>query len=164
MDTNLIQKQQTGFTLVELIFVILIIGILAIVAVPRWTATSLGLEFEARRVLNDVRYTQMMSVATGQRYRFTRLSGNSYSIANESGSAIVLPSGGTVLIFTGNVVFGSFANLPNNLIAFNSLGVPYTDTGIPGSQLSTTASIALRSGGATRTIQISPETGYGVLS
>lgn len=162
-DLNLITRNG-GFTLIELIFIILIIGILATVTMPKWTSTSLGLEFEAHRVLNDIRYTQALSVTTGERYRWVKVSTNSYSITNEAGSAIVLPSGGTTLTMTGNVTFGAFSNLPNNLIAFNSQGVPYTTSSLPGTALATTAVIPLTAGGVTRSVLVVPETGYGVLS
>ncbi len=155
------ELKSAGFTLVELIFVILIMGILAVSVIPKWTGTSLGVEFEARRLVNVIRYTQALSVATGQRYRWVKVSSSSYSILNQSGTAIILPSGGTILTLSNNVSIGSLSNLPDSLVAFDSQGVPYTTSSTPGTTLGSTAGIPMTSsGGQTRTVQITPSTGY----
>lgn len=155
--------QQNGFTLLELVIIIVLLGIIGLMVVPNWTGTALGVEFEARHVLDDIRYAQAISMATGQRYRFARLSSNTYGIYNEAGTAIVMPNGATVTTLTGNVVFSSLGNLPNNLIAFDSLGTPYITGSYPGTALASTATITLASGGNSHTISIRPGTGYASL-
>lgn|SRR3990167_1632420 len=152
-----------GFTLVEVVIIILVIGIISVTVLPQWTATTLNLEFEARRVLNDIRYAQALSMSSGLRYRWVKASSTAYQLVNSSGSALVLPSGGTQLTLTSGISFGSFTNLPNNLIVFDSVGVPYTDTSTPGTALAAAAIIPITANGSTRTIQITPQTGYGML-
>jgi prepilin-type N-terminal cleavage/methylation domain-containing protein len=156
-------KKNHGFTVFELILVILIIGIISVTAIPNWTGSSLGLEFEARRVLNDIRYTQALSMASGMRYRWVRTSSSSYQILNQSGAAMILPSGGTTVTMTNSVSFGSLGNLPSGLVAFDSQGIPYTTSSIPGTALASAATIPLTANGVTRTVRISQSTGYGVL-
>lgn len=162
MRSTRMSKNQ-GFTLIELIVVILVIAIIAVVATPRWTATSVSLEFEARQILNDIRYAQALSMTTGKRYRWVRLSSTTYQIVNEAGSPNVLPAGGTVFTLPNNIVFSTFTNLPNNLVAFDSQGTPYTDASIPGTALASVATITLSTSGQTRSVRINPPTGYGVL-
>lgn len=152
-----------GFTLIELIFVVLVIGIIGVMVLPTWTSTSFNLEHEARRVLDDVRYAQALSITSGQRYRWVKVSSTTYQLTNEAGTAVLLPSGSNQLILTSGVTIGTLTNLPNSLIAFNSQGIPYTDSSYPGTALSSAASIPITAGSQTRTIQISPQTGYGIL-
>lgn len=155
--------RETGFSLLELVFVILVIAVLSVVVLPKWTATTTNVNYEARRLLSDVRYTQALSVTTGQRYRWVKLSATTYQITNEVGTPIILPSGTTQWTLTGGITIGTLTNLPSNLIAFNAEGVPYTTTGMPGTALAANALIPLSGGGTIRSVQISPETGYGVL-
>src|SRR3990167_285538 len=151
-------QSSAGVTMIELVIVILIIGILAVIAVPKWP-TSVNLEFEARRLLSDIRYTQGLSMATGERYRWVKVAANSYQITNEAGTPIIMPSGATQIVLVDQAVFGTLSNLPNSLLAFDSRGVPYTDASIPGTALAATATISITASGRTRTVSITPETG-----
>ncbi|OGT41970.1 MAG: hypothetical protein A3F42_07265 [Gammaproteobacteria bacterium RIFCSPHIGHO2_12_FULL_37_34] len=156
------KRSTNGFTLIELIIAIAIIGILAVTMLPKWTASSLTLEFQARRMLDDIRYAQALSMVSGQRYRWVATSSTTYQITNEAGSAILFPSGSNQIALTDGANFSS--NLPNNLLAFDSQGTPYVNTAYPGTTLTGTAIISLIASGVTRSIQISPQTGYGILS
>lgn len=159
-----IPAKTLGFTLMEMVIVILIIGILAVVVVPSSNPSDSTLEYQARQVLNDIRYTQALSMATGQRYRWVRTSSSTYQILDSSGTAIALPNGGTTLTLTSGITFGSLSNLPSNLVVFDSFGVPYTDTSTPGTALASTASIPLSNGTLTRSVTITANTGYEGLS
>lgn len=163
LHRNLQARGQAGFTMVELIIVIVVIAILSVFLLPSMPASTLNLQYSAAQVLNDIRYAQALSMATGQRYRLVQVSSNSYSITDQSGNAIIMPSGGTVMLFSNGITFSAFTNLPNNLVAFNSQGIPYTDTSIPGTALASTATITLTAAGATRSMTISPQTGFGAL-
>ncbi len=157
-------KTAAGFTIIELVLVIAIIGILAVTVVPQWdTTTGLNVNFTARQMANDFRYAQALSMSTGLRYRFVVLSSSSYEITNNAGSAIILPSGGTQMTLTQGVTIGTLTNMPNNLIAFDSRGIPYTDTGSPGTALASTAAVPVTASGMTRSVQVTPQTGYVTL-
>lgn len=150
--------------MIELILVIGIIGILAVMVVPNWTHTQILVEFEARRVFNDIRFAQAMSMATGQRYRWVRTSSSSYQITNQAGTPVMLGGGATTQTMTSGSTFGTLVNLPSNVLVFDSRGIPYTDTSIPGTPLASTATIPVTGSSQTANIQITPSTGYGVVS
>lgn len=154
---------QHGFTLIELILVIIITSILAVGVYISWPAVTIDLEAQAQQIANDIRYAQMLSMSKGERYRFVRISSTSYQITNGSGSAILLPTGSTAATLYTGITFDAFTQLPNNLIAFDGKGIPYVDTGSPGTALSSTATIPITSNGETRTISITPNTGYASL-
>jgi prepilin-type N-terminal cleavage/methylation domain-containing protein len=155
--------QHHGFTLLELIFILAIIGILAVAVTPKQPPDSLLVQYEARRVLNDIRYTQALSMSTGLRYRWVKVSGTSYQIVNASGIAIILPNGSSTLTLAYGATLGAITNLPNNLLSFDAYGVPYTTSGIPGTLLSSAATIAVTKGSQTATLTIQPTTGLGFL-
>ena len=160
-----LKGKEHGFTVLELVVIIVIIGVIGFTLTPNTnTQVPIRVAYEARRVLNDIRYTQALSMASGQRYRWVLASSTSYQITNEAGTAITLPNGSTTLTLSSGVSFGSLTNLPSSLVAFDSQGVPYTNSSIPGTALGSTATIPVTSGGQTFSVSITPTTGYGAVS
>jgi prepilin-type N-terminal cleavage/methylation domain-containing protein len=69
-DAELTQVTQAksisrGFTLVELVMVLLLIAILAFVVLPRQSQNTLELSGQAEQVATDIRYAQSLSMTRG---------------------------------------------------------------------------------------------------
>lgn len=157
MDVSPAQSQ-SGFTLIELLAVIVIAGILALMVTLQWP-TGINLGGQARQLANDIRYTQGLAMTKGQRYYLIKQSATTYQILNAAGTPILLPTGSTTMTLNSGITFGTFTNLPNNLIAFDSRGTPYTTSTSPGTALAATATMTLVSGSASSSVTISPQTG-----
>jgi prepilin-type N-terminal cleavage/methylation domain-containing protein len=151
-------SSHSGFTLVELVAVILILGILAFSVVPRFLDKgSIDAGAMAEQLANDIRYTQSLAMTSGQRNRIN-LAAASYQITTSAGAPVAHPAtGSTAAISLGNVTLGGYSGY----IAFDGKGVPYTD--VAGTALSTNATITLNSAGDTRQVVVSPQTGRVVV-
>ena len=107
-----------GFTLVELVVVLLLIAILAFVALPRLSQNTLELSGQAEQVATDIRYAQTLSItrgaalgsqgrycifftATGYQYR-----NNANSYATPCTVAVAHPATGssTAIVLAGTAV------------------------------------------------------------
>lgn len=153
-------KNQRGFTLIELITVIIIVSLLAVTAISRWSATPFNLSAQAEQMLGDIRYVQTLSMTHGQRYRIN-FAADRYWFSNQDGSIIIThPASNSANIMMANGVTLSFTN---SLLVFDGNGSPYSDANTPGTALATDATVTLTLGTDNRTVQISPETGRAVL-
>lgn len=162
------QLRSPGFTLVELIVVMLVLGILAAVFIPRSNNATIILSTQAEQFAADMRYAQSLAMSQGwagstptaRRYRIN-FTATGYNLTDASGVAVALPSGTAgSMAFAAGVSISPFppATLPNSVVAFDGLGRPYADAAATAA-LASTAVITLVSSGLTRTIQIVPETG-----
>ena len=150
---------QQGFTVIELIIVIAIIGILSVFVTPRWLGTGMNFNYDVNRLISTVRYAQSLAINTGKRYQWVKTGTNTYQITDSNNNPITQADGSTTLILASPSTFSSLSNLPNNLVSFDAQGIPYTSNN-GSSPLSGQASINLQSGTQTRTVTIYPNTGY----
>ncbi len=147
--------KNSGFTLVELIGVLIIVGILSAVAVPRFFDTQ---SFDGRgfydQTLSMLRYAQKTAIA--QRTNV---------FVNVSGSAICLSytadasCNGTGVIYVRNPADQSdFVKAPPSGVTLAGSVASFAYSGLGRPDQSATISIIY--GGTTRTITVEAETGY----
>ena len=145
-----------GFTLIELVTVLLLIAILSVVAINQWPGSGINLSAQADQLANDIRYTQSLAMNRGQRYRIN-LAADRYWISDAGGTVTVsLPgSGATVMILNSGIALST----SYSFLVFDGNGVPYTTATTPGTALAADAVITLSADGESRALRISPQTG-----
>jgi len=158
--------RKQGFTLIELVMLIVIIGIVALVAMPKAvTSQAVRLEAACQKIASDLRYTQGMALA--QQVRF----GISFDPVSEA-YFVYRVNIGTVAMDpqTRNDFNVSFVTLNefkgidiastnfSNKIEFDSAGAPYDGNGVI---LSSQGVITLQAqaGAYSRTVRIEAKTG-----
>ncbi|SHJ78968.1 MSHA pilin protein MshC [Malonomonas rubra DSM 5091] len=139
-------KQEAGFTLVELVVIIILLGILAAFALPRFVDIE---TFRARASYDEVagalRYAQKLAVASGCNVQFV-VSGNNFALqrpaADCSDTSYIDISGHPV---SGNSVDVGMTSSHSSFI-FDPMG-----------RSSETVTLTI---GGTETIRVVAETGY----
>ena len=148
-------RVQSGFTLVELVVVIILVGVLAVIAIPRFQGVA---SFNAMgftdRVTESLRYAQKQAIAKRRNvcaaFSATAVTFTFASVAGAGqpcNTNLVGPGGQSPYTVTpeGNGV--AFTSPPTNF-SYDALGRPST-----GQSISIT-------GDGTRTLSVEPETGY----
>jgi prepilin-type N-terminal cleavage/methylation domain-containing protein len=162
----LAKSMNRGFTLVELVVVLMLVAILGFFVSPRLSQNTLELSSQAEQVATDVRYAQTLSMtrgaalgsqgrycvfftATGYQYRH-----NNNSYATPCTIAVSHPATGSTaaIVLSGTAV--AAANLTGSYIEFDTKGQP-TSLTAPASN----ATVTLNATGGPRAVVISPVTG-----
>ncbi|MFA6396890.1 MAG: hypothetical protein WCW84_13080 [Sulfurimonas sp.] len=171
-----------AFTLLELVFVIIVIGILAITAMPNFA--SHALTDASEQVARHIRYAQHLSMmddvynpADANWYKkrwMINICQPAYTITRIDGSATATdPLTRKVMDGTGDLSLAGKYNVNSVVvadgkckIAFDNLGRPYsfisayTPTSPMDGLMDTNSSIALNHTDGNTTIVIRPQTGY----
>lgn len=157
-----------GFTIIELVVVIVLMGIVAVVVVPRFSQNTVELSGQAEQVARDIRYAQTLSMtrgaalgaqgrycifftATGYQFR-----SNANSSATPCTAAVAHPATGSsaAIVLSGGTAIPPPANLTGSYIEFDTKGQPTNFT-----VATSNATITLTATGGPRFVDVSPVTG-----
>jgi len=160
-------RRSKGFTLIELVMILVIVGILAVAVLPNVTATKGGIRLHAacQKVALDLRYIQQMAMT--ERVRF----GISFDTGDESyfgyrvntGTKAKDPhtQGDLEVEFDGMNEFNDIVIVSDNFsdaVEFDSMGKPYDGN---GDALASEGVVTLQTqdGAYSKTVRIEPATG-----
>jgi MSHA pilin protein MshC len=153
-------RRQAGFTLVELVLVIVILGVIAVYAAPRFDRDAFDAAAAADELTEAIRYTQEMAMShSGQdddgdgnldNYRITiSTSGYTVTLVDSNSSANVRNPETKAASYTES--WSGISLSPATTINFDSRGRP---------DLSADATITLTSGGDSATVVVEQTTGF----
>jgi len=154
------QTKEKGFTLVEIIAVLLVMGILAVIALTRMASTSdVDNKVQAEALKSHIRYVQLRAMNTDPQAANCNspygihMSKGSYFMFKECNkdNKVILPGSETNQVYLDNLTL----SVNDKDITFDSYGRPCSD--LKGDTLYTTdQTIAL----GTQTITITKNTGF----
>ncbi len=123
--SGFIGKDNTGFTMIEIIAVLVIIGILSAVAAPKLMDTGADAVSARDTIVSHIRYAQILSMKsdTGCGIRFN--SSQYWVFRNNSpGDQVVFPGGDSLFTIPSDLGTAS------EIIYFDSWGRPHTSSGL----------------------------------
>lgn len=160
---------QKGFTLIEMVMLLLILGILAVVVIPQVEdMAGTRASATARKLQSDIAYAQSLAMTRNLPHRVyfnaAPAPANGYAVVNDAngngnwgvdpGEFAIDPANASaslsVTLNTGSYagVIISGGSLTGTFVGFNTLGVPTTG-----------GTVSISGGGTTQTVTVQPETG-----
>ncbi|MBI2083294.1 MAG: prepilin-type N-terminal cleavage/methylation domain-containing protein [Deltaproteobacteria bacterium] len=139
-----------GFTLLEVIFVIAILAVLVITAVPRLNLSPAGLDAAARKIRSDILYAQSLAMSRGVPHGILFTAGGSYILYQGSpATPITDPLTRTSFSEDLDRFYQTFVT-NDYQVEFDLIGQPTIGAG---------GNVVIQNGVATKMIQIGANTG-----
>lgn len=127
---NYSASTKRGFSLVELLVVMVLMTIVSMFAYMAWPKDDFDVSAQAESLASDIRYTQALSVAKNERHRVDFTNPVQYQILDGSGSLVLIPSvNATAVPFKAGITH----NTTINYLVFDGHGAPYSSTTSSGS-------------------------------
>jgi len=152
MCGKMISRNDSGFTLVELLTVLVIMGALSVAIALRWEPRDSSLPAQADQFGRVLRHAQALAMHQGRTLTLDIQSATSYAVAE--GATTVRDPGGELLAYS--LVEG--ATLSGVDISFDSLGRPIS--GSPGTLVTAAQSWTLNAGSSSASVTLQPLTGF----
>ena len=141
-----------GFTLIELVIVLAIIGGVAVIALPRWAPADTTVHAQAERLARDLRHAQAMAMNQARTLILDIQGASAYRVIDSAGMTVTDPA--TQQPFT--VAMDNSVSVAGADTGFDSLGRP-----VAGGSLLAAARVFTISGPATTaSVSVSPVTGF----
>lgn len=159
-------KNDPGFTLIEVVIVIVLVTFLVVAAAPR-LADLVGVKASAtaRKLQSDIAYTQNLAMTSNQRHRVVFPATTSYEVRDAAGALATNPDGDGGFVVTMDPwislswSFNGDAALSRG-VEFDSFGRPYFYAGVSPSTTDLAAGVVTVTGGSTvQTVTLQPQTG-----
>jgi len=157
--------RSSGFTLIEMVVVLLLIGIIAVTVLGRSITTSdLDLNSETDKIRNQLRYAQAEAMKRSDTVWGIKSSGNEYWLfrtTNPDANEVQLPgvdySGGSNRITEAAIG----VTVSDFTVFFDRIGKPYTayTSETTNTPLASQLTVTVIAGSQNRTITVTPETG-----
>ncbi len=155
---------QKGFTLVELVVVLVVAGIVAAVAAERWDATDATAPYQAELLARNIRHMQELAMIWGQTLSLISTS-NGYSVACAASTTgpcasnpVQDPASGSPF----SVPLSYNVTLSGLTLYVDSLGRPLSGPG--GTVLTAAQTFTLSTGSQTWSATVQPITGFVVVT
>lgn len=151
-------NQSKGFTLVELIMVLVLTSILGALAATRFNATTATAPYQADQLARNIRHMQILAMSWGQSLRLTA-AGTSYNVACVNAGAAPCNVSPVIDPATGapfTVTLSSNVTIAGAATDINSLGTPVA----AAVALTTNRSFTLTANAEMWTVTIRPITGF----
>ena len=141
-----------GFTLIELVMVLVILGVLSAYVATRWSPGDSAVHAEAAQLARDLRHAQALAMNTGTPLDFEPL-GNGYRVTN-GGSLIQDPARGGP--FQHELASGVSRGGSCGTVRFDTLGRPVS----AGNLMAAACTHVLSGPSVSSTVTLTPVTGF----
>ena len=147
---------QRGFSLIELLLVIILLGIISIVVFSRVDNSNFDASVAAQDLVEAIRYAQHRSMnASGNTYFEIAISNSGYAVT-QGGNVIANPTTGTSPYTDDGWATKGITTNASVTVVFNSRGIPY----VSGSELAAALVIQVFKGAESSTVRLEELTGY----
>jgi MSHA pilin protein MshC len=154
IESSPMKYDRSGFTLIEIIAVLVVLGILSAVVVQRATFTDARVAAQIEVVKTHLRYAQERAMNTNEIW-YIQFTGTSYTLYR-GGTAMTLPGESGVVVNPGVTLSWTGGT---NVFSFDNRGRPCTDTA-GAALLAAARTVTLTHGSETATITVTPNTGF----